>query len=73
MEEDFDINEVAFTIEVGSEVIEKVRKGDIRCLLYDWKHVGWSTQQKMAENMRKNIDITKVAVSLELDSDAIEE
>ena len=35
MEEDFDINEVAFTIEVGGEVIEKVRKGDRRGLIYD--------------------------------------
>ena len=29
--------------------------------------------KKMVENMRKNIDITKVAVNLELDSDAIED
>lgn len=51
MEEDFDINEVAFTIEVGREVIEKVRKGDIRCLILD---INEQNQNMILENVGGN-------------------
>ena len=51
MEEDFDINEVAFTIEVGREVIEKVRKGDIRCLILD---INEQNQNMILENADGN-------------------